>query len=559
MKKNILLLIPLLFTSCYFWEPYDKKTYFDVEGEGYVYYEDTGMPAERAEVTVYSGGGSGWGLGLQIFEYCYTSPTGYYRVKFLKRTERANIVYTSIFAFHNINGYDTSDQIVLDIEKPILIASGFDPDDLIRIHDEDDKGKAYKYLYDIANKATSSFPGGLLEQLRQKGYDIIIYRSLNSTESLIDNGENLTNFIQEKILDIKTSDEPLIVLGASMGGLTARYALTYMASRGISHQRRLFISMDSPRNGANVPLGFQYMVKYLNDDLGRKIKMLSKAKEETLDSRAAREMIIYHYSATSGQTAKCSPERTTYLQMLESIGNFPKKCTAMAIALGDGSGASRGFTAGSRLINVNPTPFDLAAVTGPLDNAPGSVKGWHNLTGFGYGGVAEFVNFFGATNFDPHYDCFIPSFSTLGLKFAPDMNVQLYLQGNPNVGMVRNNLYRNKDLTLSPFDYLYAEKNGNLDHIYDSNGNGVMSDDLLSAMYYLITDRSSGSSSIVSENKILLLSPNPEYDNITVEYSLSDMIASALIYIYDNLGNLIRQEPLNIGENQINISIRRLS
>jgi alpha-beta hydrolase superfamily lysophospholipase len=48
----------------------------------------------------------------------------------------------------------------------------------------------------------------------------------------------------------KRSNEPLVLIGASMGGLVSRYALTYMERYHMSHDVRTFISFDSPQKGA---------------------------------------------------------------------------------------------------------------------------------------------------------------------------------------------------------------------------------------------------------------------------------------------------------------------
>ncbi len=47
-----------------------------------------------------------------------------------------------------------------------------------------------------------------------------------------------------------------------MGGLISRWALRDMENRGQAHQTRLFISYDSPHQGANAPLGYQYMYRH---------------------------------------------------------------------------------------------------------------------------------------------------------------------------------------------------------------------------------------------------------------------------------------------------------
>ena len=460
------------------------------------------------------------------------------------------------------------------IRKPLLVVSGFDPSDMIRIAGEvpETGAKEKAYLYNVANK------DGFLDRLRELGYDIIIYRSANSTKSIITNAMNLVNFMQEKIINVQTYDNELIVLGASMGGLVCRYALTYMENHNIPHRTKLFISMDSPQNGANVPLGFQYMAYYLDKDLMGTIPMLGKAVEDQLGCVAAKQMLLYHYEATQGNTAKCHSDRTTFLNNLASIGNFPQKCTTMAISLGSGIGTTQGFSAGSNLIKKNSSPlvigtywtldmllllfgipptigatlssitweFEVNAVpnqtsksiykedislkicipqvkiiyewwwvfmgwppivvpylecnpsivsrnkvvnnTMPLDNAPASIRNWHNLKDFSLEGVGQVFTSLGVTNIDQNPDAFIPAYSALGLNLgsAPHTHIKNYLNSQSGVTQLTNHLYKNNNPAVSPFDYLYIE-NKNDDHIFNSNKEGVFSADLLATMDEMIS------------------------------------------------------------------------
>jgi hypothetical protein len=97
LKRLIIILaISLLFTSC---EKYDKRTYYNVKGVGYVYYKDSKKPVPGAQVIVQSSFGSnGWGPAIlqPIQEYFSADSSGYFCVKFLKRTERENVISYSI-------------------------------------------------------------------------------------------------------------------------------------------------------------------------------------------------------------------------------------------------------------------------------------------------------------------------------------------------------------------------------------------------------------------------------------------------------------------------------
>lgn len=484
------------------------------------------------------------------------------------------------------------------IRKPILIVSGFDPEDNNRIGSEKEGEKEEKiHIYNVFNK------NRFLDGLREMGYDIIIYRSASSTQSIIPNALSLVYFITTKINAAKTSDNELIVIGSSMGGLMCRYALTWMEYMGVDHKTKLFITMDSPHNGANIPLGIQFMLHYLNQNFLESISKIKDATDDMLNSTSAKEMLIYHHSNTTGGTARCHSNRDGFLNDLAARGNFPKKCRTMAVSLGSGNGTNQGFPAGAPLlikpaspivtgayltldvilmmVGIPPTigvtlahtswEFEVNAVpnqtsksiyketisldvciprtkvyfkwwwaaagippvivpyldcspnllnrnivvnnTQPLDNAPGSIMGLHNLSIVIQGNlIPTLLNILGVVWTDPFYDCFIPAYSALGLNVAPHTNIKSYLNTAPGVTKINDNFYFNTNKSVSLFDYLYIE-NANLYHVSAPNKEGVFSADMLAAM-----DESIATSQLTLGDKTISSGQSVAYEaeNITV-------------------------------------------
>ena len=107
MKRLIIfLVISLLLTGCYIFEDEDKRTYFKKEGTGYVYYLDTKEPAPNVRVRVtsgFKGGLGGYGGHPAIDEDFYTDSTGFFKIRFLRRTARANVSEITVYAFDYIN------------------------------------------------------------------------------------------------------------------------------------------------------------------------------------------------------------------------------------------------------------------------------------------------------------------------------------------------------------------------------------------------------------------------------------------------------------------------
>lgn len=56
----------------------------------------------------------------------------------------------------------------------------------------------------------------------------------------------------------------LTVLGQSMGGAVARYALADMEQSSLDHKTMPFVSHDAPQQGANIPVSVQYMFRHVN-------------------------------------------------------------------------------------------------------------------------------------------------------------------------------------------------------------------------------------------------------------------------------------------------------
>ena len=102
-------------------------------------------------------------------------------------------------------------------------------------------------------------------------YDIIYVDWLNGVDDMRRNAELLETVIEWANTQ-KTdngSTEKNVVLGQSMGGVIARYALREMELENVDHETRLYISHDAPHQGANVPYGLQFMARHARNDMYR--------------------------------------------------------------------------------------------------------------------------------------------------------------------------------------------------------------------------------------------------------------------------------------------------
>jgi len=235
------------------------------------------------------------------------------------------------------------------IKKPVIFVEGYDPHDWNTLSGGE--------LYALADQDS------LATILRNQGCDIIMLDFKDGAAKIQANAMVLRALI-DTINALKVTHNELVIIGASMGGLVARYALSYMEQQQEEHQTRLFISYDTPHQGAYGTLGGQHLLAKLgkvNDNIDKTIlknlveptaKAIKKA-ERFVNSDAAKQMLVYHHSATDGKKAKPHPMRTAFLNEMASLPNngYPEQCRKIAIACGSGTGVGQGFAPGAQQLN----------------------------------------------------------------------------------------------------------------------------------------------------------------------------------------------------------------
>lgn len=227
---------------------------------------------------------------------------------------------------------DASFHTDLKVYKPVIIIDGFDPGDKRKIQDCDceedpdcaasslsngtfdpDKHRAMTDLMEYENEfGTSSF---ILPQLRAQGYDVIMVNHPTYTTTNINNGQEVTidggayyiesnalalvaliKKIKQKMAQVGSTEE-IAIVGPSMGGQISRYALAYMEKKYAdtndedwNHNTGLWVSVDSPHLGANIPVGDQALI-YLASTVGNS-DSASDFYNNQLGSIAAKQQLI---------------------------------------------------------------------------------------------------------------------------------------------------------------------------------------------------------------------------------------------------------------------------
>lgn len=255
------------------------------------------------------------------------------------------------------------------ITKPLIVIEGFDP------------YNSFNY-FSLIN---SDGPGGtniiineatfltLNQAIEDESYDLVFVNYVNGTDYIQRNAY----MVEEVIRWVNTqkaaagSTEKNVVLGMSMGGLVGRYALRHMELNGETHDTKLYISHDSPHQGANVPLSVQAFVRHL---YGEKISIPIffslidfdivgipsivpdlYTGYDLLQSPAAQQMLIYQLNGTGTNISiNNNTLSTIFYNEYHAMGN-PTQNGIRNIAIANGSecGNPLGFPDNATLINVD--------------------------------------------------------------------------------------------------------------------------------------------------------------------------------------------------------------
>lgn len=186
------------------------------------------------------------------------------------------------------------------------------------------------------------------------GYDFYI---VNFNDTKIDMRDNARGVIEllNYLKSIMTTNEQFVVIGESMGGVIARYALTYMETNTYKnepnvskpdqlHNTRLLITNDSPHQGAYVPIAYQMLYRNVTNSLI--VKVLRKAKNifpvfddldemsRLLDSKAIQQLLAHHIDASGLQHGERDIFMDELINMNTLTNGYPKYCKLLAMTDG---------------------------------------------------------------------------------------------------------------------------------------------------------------------------------------------------------------------------------
>ena len=245
------------------------------------------------------------------------------------------------------------------LKKPFFLIAGWGPHtDISNINEMLD------WPSTVGDFIVQSNQEGFVENLNNAGYDIVFVKFFPPNAS-IDLNSALLELMINHVNTRKMNDgsyEENIIQGYSAGALCAKYTLQRMEKKHLEQNAphphtKLFISFDGENQGANIPLGVQHMVEYLDEyEHSNNIVWFNNqsmspgaamyALKYIVDAPLSRELLHYYYTETgnSVQTAGQGHHslRTSYLSqqsldhhsMNNHIPDYPSFCRNISISNG---------------------------------------------------------------------------------------------------------------------------------------------------------------------------------------------------------------------------------
>jgi hypothetical protein len=208
------------------------------------------------------------------------------------------------------------------LNKPIIIAEGFDIGQNVTLD-------AIETNYRIP-----------LAQYLTEGYDLVLLDYSDARAAMEDNAQVLKALIQQ-VNQMKTGNAQSIIVGESMSGLVARWALRQMEKDGLAHQVKLMLCYDTPHQGANVPVGLTQLMREASPTLFTQVILKFFAKKWrdyflAINTPAAKQMLLHWGGHLTGGVGNKHPDFDVFRTQLAALGNggYPQNCRNIAVTHG---------------------------------------------------------------------------------------------------------------------------------------------------------------------------------------------------------------------------------
>ena len=220
---------------------YDSSGFYNLDIE--ITYSDNSIYYGHTKVVVYDNPtlDSRYGIRPKTNETVTSTKT------YLGQTAMGDI--TVDLAANNTTG---------QIRKPLIVVEGFDP------NGDFDFNQFVRSIDRNSNTGATITLNTGLDDINK--YDLIFLNWGNGADYIQRNAyllERVIEIVNTRKTTWQGTRQQNVIIGMSMGGLVARYALRDMELNSQNHETRLFISHDAPHWGANIPVALQMAVQQL--------------------------------------------------------------------------------------------------------------------------------------------------------------------------------------------------------------------------------------------------------------------------------------------------------
>lgn len=220
------------------------------------------------------------------------------------------------------------------LRKPLIVVEGYDVSR---------RASSLQNNYDIAYFINRQLPeantptwdfNNQLDDIA--GYDLVFIDFADGADDIVRNAAIVQEVINRvnanKVNDTRFGNirQQNVVMGLSMGGLCARFALANMTKNfpGTPTETRLLITHDSPHRGANVPLGLQYMIRMLGGVqlFNTNVTAIYPQYDDAINlmnAPATTQLLLYSATSANAFTSNAFLD-ATYRPMITFAANDPQ-------------------------------------------------------------------------------------------------------------------------------------------------------------------------------------------------------------------------------------------
>lgn len=247
------------------------------------------------------------------------------------------------------------------MQKPLIVAEGLDTG-LLGQGDGFGDNTIFGFFQSIFQSGSNQLENLTINNTAVD-YDIVYVNWDNGTDFIQRNAYVLEEVIKW-VNDQKAlagSTEPNVVLGQSMGGLIARYALKDMENdTNLDHDTSLYISHDAPHQGAHLPLGILHMGRHVvNEFIQTPLGNISipvngagsyglATIDDLLDAPAVNQMLINNVDTNGNRTNTAHNAWQTELQAM----GYPQQTRNIALSNASHCASGQGLASNEELVTV---------------------------------------------------------------------------------------------------------------------------------------------------------------------------------------------------------------